>query len=526
MQPVAPATFPAPAPAAPVGSLRRAGPSAPTRPPFAAMQQEAPARATADGGADPWLQAVVLALLGFGAVMVYSASAVYAAQKFGAADHFLRREILWCGLGLLALEIASRVDYAAYRKQVYPLLGLSLALLVAVLLVGARINGARRWFHLLGVSFQPAELAKLAVVLYLSHSLSRKADKVKSFSVGFVPHMAIAGLAMLLLLKQPDLGTAVILGLTTLILMFVAGARVSYLVLAVLAAAPVVYQVIVATPFRLKRMLAYLDPFLYRYDVGYQMTESLISIGSGGVFGLGLGDGKQKLFFLPEAHTDYILAIVGEELGLVGLCCVAAAFALLVWRGTRAALRARDAFGCYLAFGITTLLSLQALVNLGVVLGSLPTKGLPLPFVSFGGSTLVVDLFAAGILLNISRAAPEPQRPLLRSPFAWLPALLAWQRDNRRRGQRVTIEPSGTRRPAPPAAVPHRSCDADTGPSVYPQGAAGPHLEVALGLEGLEVLDASEPPPSSLAPTLLRLPPGSERTVKSPLPGPPRRRGS
>ena len=199
-------------------------------------------------------------------------------------------------------------------------------MLGAVLVVGARINGARRWFHVGGVSFQPAELAKLALVIYLAYSLAKKAEKVRSFTVGFVPHMIVCGLMMGLLLKQPDLGTAVILGMTTLLLLFVAGAKISYIFIAFLAAAPVMYQAIVGTPWRLRRMLAFLDPWQYRYDVGYQITESLISIGSGGVGGLGLGDGKQKLFFLPEAHTDYVMAIVGEELGLFGICAVAALF--------------------------------------------------------------------------------------------------------------------------------------------------------------------------------------------------------
>ncbi len=392
---------------------------------------------------DNVLFGAVLALVGFGIVMVYSASAVYAAQKFGAADYFLKRDLAYAAAGLAAMWWASRTDYGALRRWAYPLLATTVVLLIAVLLVGARINGARRWFHFGPLSFQPAELAKLALVIYLARSLAQKttAEKVKSFSVGFVPHMLIAGVLMLLLLKQPDLGTACILGLATLVMLFVAGAKVSYLGLAFLGAAPIVYQAIVGTPWRLKRMLAYLDPWPYRHDVGYQITESLISIGSGGVWGLGLGQGLQKLFFLPEAHTDYILAIVGEELGLVGLCCVAATFAVIVWRGARAALRARDAFGCYLGFGITAVIALQAMVNLGVVLGALPTKGLPLPFVSYGGSTLIVDLFAAGILLNISRGAPEPA-PRLR-PSLW--ARIVGARGNRKRrggGRRVRIEPS------------------------------------------------------------------------------------
>jgi cell division protein FtsW len=389
------------------------------------------------------LFAAVLALTAFGVVMVYSASAVYATQKFGSPIHFLKRDLGWALLGLLAMYGALRVDYRTWRRWSYPALAVSILLLVGVLVGGVRINGARRWFHFAGLSFQPAELAKLALVVYLAGSLARKAQKVKSFTVGFVPHMLVCGLMMALLLKQPDLGTAVILGMTTLLLLFVAGAKLSYLMIAFLAAAPVVYQAIVGTPWRLKRMLAYLDPWQYRYDVGYQITESLISIGSGGVTGLGLGDGKQKLFFLPEAHTDYIMAIVGEELGLLGLLAVAALFGVIVWRGSRAALRAHDAFGCYLGFGITAMFGLQAVVNLGVVLGALPTKGLPLPFVSFGGSTLVVDLFAMGILLDISRGAPEPA-PVVETEKRKWPRLSPFRAPGNRKkpggGRRITVE--------------------------------------------------------------------------------------
>jgi cell division protein FtsW len=388
---------------------------------------------------DVVLFAAVLGLVAFGVVMVYSASAVYATQKFGSATYFFKRDLLWTGLGLAAMWFAATTDFSIYRRWSYPLLFGAIAMLGAVLVVGARINGARRWFHVGGVSFQPAELAKLALVIYLAFSLAKKAEKVKSFTVGFVPHMLVCGLMMVLLLKQPDLGTAVILGMATLLLLFVAGAKISYIVIAFLCAAPVVYQAIVGTPWRMRRMLAYLDPWQYRYDVGYQITESLISIGSGGKTGLGLGDGRQKLFFLPEAHTDYIMAIVGEELGLIGLCAIAAVFAVLVWRGARAALRARDAFGCYLAFGITAMFGLQAMVNLGVVLGALPTKGLPLPFVSFGGSTLVVDLFAMGILLNISRAAPEPA-PKAKTESSWPRFYLFSKKSNRKRERRITVE--------------------------------------------------------------------------------------
>lgn len=394
---------------------------------------------------DPVLYALVFSLTGFGLVMVYSASAVYARQHFGSQYYFLNRCALWDVLGLTAMAIGARVDYRLFRRLAYPILILGILLLVGVLIGGVRINGARRWFRLAGVSFQPAELTKLALVMYLSCSLSKKAEKVRLFAVGFLPHLLVAGVIMLLLLKQPDLGTAVIAGGVTLTLLFIAGAKISYLLMALLAAAPVIYQSIVSTRWRMMRVLAFLDPWQYRSTVGYQVAESLISIGSGGTFGLGLGDGRQKLFFLPEAHTDYIMAIVGEELGFVGICAVVLCFLLIVTRGILVAMRARDTFGTYLAAGITVMLGLQAAINAGVVLGSLPTKGLPMPFVSFGGSSLVVDLFAIGILLNISRAAPEPAQLLpTRFGLARLFSRGLWQSaGNRRRrgkGRRAIIE--------------------------------------------------------------------------------------
>ena len=395
---------------------------------------------------DPWLFAAIVSLVGLGVVMVYSASAVYAQRKFGSGDHFLRRVLLWVAMGVGAMTFAMLTDYGQWRRRVYPLLLCAIGMLIAVLLVGVRINGARRWFHLAGVSFQPAELAKLAVVLYLAHSLARKSGKVATFTIGFLPHVIIAGLMAVLLLAQPDLGTAVILGLATLILLFVAGARVGYIFMALLASAPVVYWAIVSTPWRLMRFKAFLDPWKHRLGYGYQLAASLIAVGSGGPTGVGLGDSQQKLFYLPEAHTDYILAIVGEELGFIGVASVAAIFVVFVWRGVRSALRARDAFGCYVAFGLTALIALQAMVNFGVVFGALPTKGLPLPFVSFGGSTLVVDLFAAGILLNVSRGAPEPgpnvQSPPWRRWTSWT-QLLSGRGANRRRGPRGRVSSGG-----------------------------------------------------------------------------------
>ena len=360
-------------------------------------------------GHDLVLFTAVAGLVVLGIVMVFSASAVFARQKYLDAGYFLRRDLCYAAVGFCAMYLGARVDYSVYRRRCYPLLVSAGVLLVAVLFVGSRINGATRWLHLGPVSFQPAELAKFALWVYLAYSLAKKAEQIKSFTIGFLPHFMVCGIMAALVLKQPDLGTAVVLLATTIVVLFVAGAKIGYIIVAALAMLPIGWKIIVGTPWRLRRILAFLDPWQFRRDVGYQISESLISIGSGGVAGVGLGDGKQKLFFLPEAHTDFIGAIIGEELGLLGLCAVMAIFGVLVWRGLRTAWLARDSFGRYLAFGLTIQFALQALIHLGVVMGLLPTKGLTLPFVSYGGTSLVISMFAAGVLLNISTGQPPPE---------------------------------------------------------------------------------------------------------------------
>jgi cell division protein FtsW len=369
----------------------------PTRAPPVGLEAQAPS--VPSRGIDLVFLASVLALVAIGSIEIYSSSAVYALQKFGSSTYFLVHQGVYVVLGLGAMLLGAELDYRRYQRWVYALLFGSIALLAAVLVFGARVNEARRWFHVGPLSFQPVEVAKLALIAYLAYSLARKREKVKTFTVGFMPHLAVCGLMMALLLKQPDLGSSIILGASTLILLFIAGTKLSYILLALLAATPLVYHSIVSTGWRLRRLLAYLDPWQFRRDTG-----------SGGFGGLGLGDGKQKLFYLPEAHTDFILSSIGEELGFVGLGAVLALFGVLLWRGVRAALGARDAFGAYLAAGLTTIFTLQALVNAGVVLGALPAKGLTLPFVSYGGTSLVVSMFFAGIILNISKAEPAPVR--------------------------------------------------------------------------------------------------------------------
>lgn len=383
-------------------------------------------------GLDLWLLAAVLALLGLGMVMVYSSSAVFAEAHSGSGFFFLRRNLVYGGVGLVALYLGWKIDYHHYRRFSYLLLLSAFGLLAALLVpgLGTRIDGATRWFHLGGLSFQPSEPAKFALVVYLACSLSKKKDSVRSFSIGFLPHLLVAGLMCLLVVRQPDLGTAAVLGTVTLLLLFVAGTKLSYILISLLAAAPVVYQLIVGTPWRMRRLLAFLDPWAFRHDAGYQISESLISIGSGGLTGLGLGDGKQKLFFLPAAHTDFIFAIIGEELGWLGLCGVMALFLIFIARGVRAALGARDLFGTYLAAGLTATYGLQAILHMAVVLGLVPTKGITLPMVSYGGSALTSSLFCIGVLLNVAARNPEPR-----------PALASAERSsgNRRRATRVRV---------------------------------------------------------------------------------------
>lgn len=352
------------------------------------------------------LLAAVMGLVVIGTIEVYSSSAVYALKKSGDSAYFLKRQLLWVALGLGALWLGARTDHRWLSRRTYSLLALSLGALVAVLFVGATINSARRWFVLGPLSIQPVELAKLALVTYLAYSLSRKADRLEKFTIGFVPHLLVCAVMMALLLKQPDLGSSIILGATTMTLLFVAGTRTSYILLAVLAAAPVAYHFIVGTPWRMKRFLAFFNPEAFSDTVAYQIVQAHIAVGSGGATGQGLGDGLQQLGYMPEGHSDFIAAAIGEELGFVGLLVVLGLYGVVLWRGARAALIAREPFGAYLAFGITLGFAFQAVVNFGVVLGLLPAKGITLPLVSYGGSSFIMSMYLVGIMLNVGRAAP------------------------------------------------------------------------------------------------------------------------
>jgi cell division protein FtsW len=353
---------------------------------------------------DPLLLFAVLTLVGFGLVMIYSASAITAQDKLGDSFYFLKRQAIAASVGLLAMAVTMKVGYRKMARLAYPLLIIAFILLIAVLIpgLGTVVGGARRWLRLPGVSLQPAEVAKVAWVVYLAYSLAKKQEKVKSFSIGFLPHLGIAGLLVILCMLEPDFGSSVALLFLMFVMLFAAGTKLSYLVGSVLLAIPFAYTAIATSPYRMKRITAFLDPWANRQGSGYQIAESLMSIGSGGLTGLGLGDGRQKLFFLPEAHTDFIFAIIGEELGLLGVAALILLYGVIIWRGLRAALHATEAFGTYLGLGLTSLIAFQAVVNMAVAMGLVPTKGLTLPFISYGGSSLIVLMGSAGLLLSIS----------------------------------------------------------------------------------------------------------------------------
>ncbi|TKB59841.1 MAG: putative lipid II flippase FtsW [Nitrospira sp.] len=348
---------------------------------------------------------VTLALVGL--VMVFSASAVVAGEnkRFHDSWYFLKRQLAWLAFGLALLHVVSRIDYVWWKRLALPLLGLITVLLVLVLIpsVGVEIKGARRWLRLGPISIQPVEMVKLVTVIYLAAYLAKKEDRLQSFRDGVMPAVAVVGLLSALVLREPDLGTIVVIGLVTAGMLFLGGARISHLFRLVPVALVAMAVLIWLSPYRWKRLLAFLNPEQDPTGSGFQINQSLLAFGSGGLFGVGLGEGKQKLFFLPEAHTDFVLALMGEELGLVGAGIIILLFAVFAIRGFQIAARAQMPFGRYLGMGITLLITVQALINASVVTGLLPTKGLTLPFVSYGGSSLVMSLVGVGILLNISR---------------------------------------------------------------------------------------------------------------------------
>lgn len=354
----------------------------------------------------------VLLLIGTGIIMVYSSSSVLAAKRFGDNYYFLKRQALFAMLGGTALLICRYVPYMVYKKLVYPILFLGIFLLLALQVPGwaHEIGGAKRWFRFMGWSFQPSEFAKLALIIYLAYSMSKKQENIKKFGIGFLPHAIVLGSFLVLVLIQPDFGMAFIIGIIAWVMLFIGGVRISYLFTAAVALLPFAYLVLINAGYRIRRLVAFLSPWEHQNDAGYQIIHSLMAFGSGGIIGKGLGNSHQKLFYLPEPHTDFIFSVVGEELGLIGVCGIIGIYLVILCVGFRIALKGADPFANYLTIGITATLGVQVIVNMGVVLGLFPTKGLTLPFISYGGSSLVLSMASIGILLNISRRQRMEQR--------------------------------------------------------------------------------------------------------------------
>ena len=355
---------------------------------------------------DKLLFIATLVLVCASLVMVYSASAVIAMERYGRPTYFLFKQVTFALLGLVLMPVLMRVDYRRYRQPIVIWSALAMVgiALVAVLF-GPRINGARRWFGIVGIGVQPSEFAKLVVIFFVAAVLERRMDRIDDLRHSLLPVALVLGGVVGLIMLQPDLGTALSIIVIVSAMVFAAGINYRYIIGLLLVALPAAYIVLMSADYRRRRMLVFLDPWQDPLGDGFQVIQSLIAVGTGGMFGRGLMAGVQKLFYLPYPETDFIYAVIGEELGLLGTTLVLACFCVIAWRGMRTALRAPDRFGAFLALGLTAMVVVQAFFNMSVVLGLLPTKGIPLPFVSSGGSSLLMSMIGMGILLNVSQYA-------------------------------------------------------------------------------------------------------------------------
>lgn len=351
------------------------------------------------------LAIVTLVLVSFGMVMAYSSSAIYAYQKLGDSFYFLKRHLLWLLVGMTSMIYLMSTDYRRWARHSRLILVISLLLLLMVFLphIGKEAGGAKRWLKLWRFSFQPAEFGRLAVILYLADFFSRKQAVVKNFFKGFLPPLLISGAVACLIVLQPDLGTAILIGVIALTIFFVGGIGLSHILPALGCCIPVFYLLIIRSPYRMKRILAYLSPWRHSKGVGFQIIQSYLALGSGGLLGVGLGGSRQKLFYLPQSHTDFIFSIIGEELGLFGTLSVLTLFGLFVFLGAKVVLKSPDLFGVLLSLGVVLMIGLSSFVHMGVAAGFIPTKGLPLPFISYGGSSLLVNLMGVGLLLSVAK---------------------------------------------------------------------------------------------------------------------------
>ena len=360
---------------------------------------------TKNNNFDQILLFVVAALMGVGLIMVYSASSVTSLAVRADGLYFFKRQLVWVLVGLASMIVFSHVPYKKLEKLAVPLLGLAVFFLILVLVPGVArdIGGARRWIRLGSVGFQPSELTKICFVLYLAYSFSGKGEKIRDLVSGVLPDMIVTGILFLLIYKEPNLSTAAIIGGTYIIMLFLGNGSMWHIGGMMAGGATLVFALIFQAGYRMRRFWAFLNPWSAAKTTGYHIIQSLVAIGSGGFWGLGLGQSRQKFFILPERHTDFIFAIICEELGLIGGAIVIALFFILIWRGLYIASRAPDNFGFLLASGVTVIIGLQVLVNIAVVLSLMPTTGITLPFISYGGSSLLFLAAAVGILLNVSR---------------------------------------------------------------------------------------------------------------------------
>ena len=334
--------------------------------------------------------------------MVFSSSAAYTEQN--DSFYFLKRQVLWCLLGTGLLLITKNLDYHKLHQYTYPIMIFTFLLLVVVMFpeFSKKVGGARRWLAFGGFSFQPSELAKFTLVLFIAKSLVKRADKLRSFAYGYLPNLIVLGFFFIPIFFQPDFGTVMVILAVTFTMLFIAGLRKKFLFLSTLAIIPIVASAILFAEYRTRRIIAFLNPWEDPSGVGFQAVQSFYAFGRGGFWGVGLGESSQKLYRLPEAHTDFIFSVIGEELGFVGTTAIVLLFLIFIWRGFLTAYQAKDPFGTHLATGLTLLIGLQAFINLGVASGLLPTKGLTLPFISMGGSSMLVTMLSVGVILNIS----------------------------------------------------------------------------------------------------------------------------
>lgn len=361
---------------------------------------------------DFWIFITIILLLALGVSMVYSASSYYASREFGNKEYFLIRQLIWATIGVVAMLFVSRLDYKRIAQFSPALLLISVVLLILVRIpgIGSKINGSWRWFSFGFASFQPSELAKLSIILFFGFSLSKKPDILQKFFKGLVPYLLIIGVIDALLILEPHYSGTILITAVAIIILFSAGAKIWHFLLLAVPVVPAAIYLVYSEKYRLERVLTFLDPFSDPTDAGYQIVNSLYAIGSGGLFGKGIGQSVQKNLYIPEPQTDFIFSILAEELGFVGAVTVLLLFLVLFWRGIRIAMYAPDSLGSLLAVGFTSLIAVQVIINIAVVTSSLPVTGMPLPFFTYGGSSLAFLLVGMGVLLNISRSVGNPYR--------------------------------------------------------------------------------------------------------------------